>query len=69
MLLLIWLRRWKNHWRLLSVFGLFGFFFLFVGGPVVMPRYQIPALPVLCVLAALFMLPERREGAEKGKKE
>ncbi|MBQ9336243.1 MAG: glycosyltransferase family 39 protein [Lentisphaeria bacterium] len=54
MLLLIWLRRWKNYWRLLLVFGLFGFFFLFVGGPVVMPRYQIPALPMLCAMAGAW---------------
>ena len=54
MLLLIWLRRWKNHWRLLIVFGVFGFFYLFVGGPVVMPRYQIPALPMLCAMAGVW---------------
>ena len=61
MLLLIWLRRWKNHWRMLIVFGLFGFFFLFVGGPVVMPRYQIPALPMLCAMAGVwFSLMSRR---------
>jgi len=56
MLLLIWFRRWKNHWRLLIVFGIFGFFYLFIGGPVVMPRYQIPALPMLCAMAGTWFV-------------
>ena len=36
---------------MLILFGIFGFFYLFAGGPVVMPRYQIPALPLLCAMA------------------
>ena len=51
MQLLIWLRHWKKKWVMLVIFGLFGFFYLFAGGPVVMPRYQIPALPLLCAMA------------------
>ena len=65
MLLLIWLRHWKTRWRLLILFGIFGFFYLFAGGPVVMPRYQIPALPLLCAMAGswfgLFQFLKKRK--------
>ena len=39
-----------------GIFGLFGFFYLFAGGPVVMPRYQIPALPLLCAMAGSWFV-------------
>ncbi len=48
--LLLWIKKWR--WRLLLIFGAFAFFYLFAGGPVTMPRYQIPALPFLCAMAA-----------------
>ncbi|MBO4633591.1 MAG: glycosyltransferase family 39 protein, partial [Lentisphaeria bacterium] len=38
MLLLIWLYHWKSQWLMLILFGIFAFFYLFAGGPVVMPR-------------------------------
>lgn len=61
MLLLIWLHHWKKRWLMLIFFGIFAFFYLFAGGPVVMPRYQIPALPLLCAMAAAwFILLARR---------
>ncbi len=47
--LLLWLIKWK--WKPGLIFGAFAFFYLFAGGPVTMPRYQIPALPFLCAMA------------------
>ncbi len=61
MYLLIWLRHWKTRWRLLILFGIFGFFYLFAGGPVVMPRYQIPALPLLCAMAGSWFVVLRKK--------
>ena len=66
MMLLIWLKHWKTQWLLLVLFGIFGFFYLFAGGPVVMPRYQIPALPLLCAMAGSWLvLPVRRFRAHR----
>ena len=56
MLLLNWLKHWKTQWRMLILFGIFAFFYLFAGGPVVMPRYQIPALPLLCAMAGTWFI-------------
>ena len=56
MQLVIWLYHWKTQWRMLILFGIFGFFYLFAGGPVVMPRYQIPALPLLCAMAGTWFV-------------
>ena len=56
MLLVVWLYHWKTQWRLLILFGIFAFFYLFAGGPVVMPRYQIPALPLLCAMAGTWFV-------------
>lgn len=47
--LLLWIIKWK--WKPGLIFGAFAFFYLFAGGPVTMPRYQIPALPFLCAMA------------------
>ena len=55
-LLVIWLHHWKTRWRMLIIFGIFAFFYLFIGGPVVMPRYQIPALPLLCAMAGTWFV-------------
>ena len=61
MMLLIWLRRWKTQWLMLILFGIFAFFYLFAGGPVTMPRYQIPALPLLCAMAGTWFVLIRRK--------
>lgn len=42
----------KRDGLLLLAFLLFGVYYLILPGPVAMPRYQLPALPVFCVLAA-----------------
>ncbi len=41
---------WRRHWRTAALFGLPVLFYLMVPGPVLMPRYQIPALPFACTL-------------------
>ncbi len=65
MLLIIWLYHWKKRWLMLILFGIFAFFYLFAGGPVVMPRYQIPALPFLCAMAGTWYILLRRRTADK----
>ena len=52
--------RIRERWYELAVFLAFAEYYLLLPGAIAAPRYQIPALPVLCVLAALFMLTERR---------
>lgn len=44
-----WLRQWK--WKLLMLAGAVAAYYLIAPGPVTMPRYQIPALPMLCAMA------------------
>ena len=63
MLLMNWLKHWKTQWRMLILFGIFAFFYLFAGGPVVMPRYQIPALPLLCAMAGTWFILLRKRFA------
>ena len=60
--------RLRERWYELVVFLAFAEYYLLLPGAITAPRYQIPALPVLCVLAAFFMLRERDGGAAKGEK-
>ena len=46
---LIYLRR--RRWAVLTLFAVFVLYYLAAPGPVLMPRYQIPALPFACALA------------------
>ena len=61
--------RIRESWYELVALLAFAEYYLLLPGAITAPRYQIPALPVLCVLAALFMLSERScapaEGEEK----
>ena len=43
---------WKKCFFTVLLFLLFCEYFLFMTGPVAMPRYQLPALPFLCILAS-----------------
>ena len=45
----------KHRYKMLLLCCAFGFYLLFAGGPVTMPRYQIPALGVFCVLAGMYI--------------
>ena len=54
--------RIRERWYALIVFLAFAEYYLLLPGAITAPRYQIPALPVLCVMAAAFLVPA------KGKK-
>ena len=45
-------RIFRRDWVTVFLFFGFGMYYLWITGPVAMPRYQLPALPVFCVLAA-----------------
>lgn len=45
----------KRRYKMLLLCCAFGFYLLFAGGPVTMPRYQIPALGIFCVLAGMYI--------------
>ena len=47
----IWLYARKKRWSVLIVCVLPALYYLAAPGPVVLPRYQIPALPYVCALA------------------
>ena len=51
----------RSRWYELVMLLAFAEYYLLLPGAITAPRYQIPALPVLCVLAALFMLPEAKK--------
>ena len=59
----------RKRWYELLVFLAFAEYYLLLPGSITAPRYQIPALPALCVLAALFMLPEAKKSAPAPKAE
>ena len=57
----------KKHFFELLVFLAFAEYYLFLPGAITAPRYQIPALPVICVLAAAaWTALLRRPGSENG---
>ena len=60
--------RLRDRWYELVAFLAFAEYYLLLPGAITAPRYQIPALPMICVLAALFMA-ERGNGgvAAEGK--
>ena len=60
--------RLHERWYELVVFLAFAEYYLLLPGAITAPRYQLPALPVLCVLAAFFLLPERGGASGRGAK-
>jgi len=44
---------YRGEWRLVLLFLALAEYYLLLPGPIAMPRYQLPALPMLCVMAAL----------------
>ena len=46
-----WVYARRKRWAVLIVFALPALYYLAAAGPVVLPRYQIPALPYACALA------------------
>ncbi len=53
----------RLRWYELVAFLAFAEYYLLLPGAITAPRYQIPALPVLCVMAACFIFTERESGA------
>jgi len=47
--LLIWLKNWQ--WRYLLLFGVLVFYYIWAPGPVISPRYLLPALPMIIFMA------------------
>ncbi|MCF7791003.1 MAG: glycosyltransferase [Victivallales bacterium] len=45
----------RKQWFLVFTAIAFIEYFLFLPGPIAMPRYHLPALPMMCVMAALFI--------------
>lgn len=50
----------KRRWYMWLLFLAFAEFYLFLPGPICAPRYQIPALPLMCVFAAGTLIPAMR---------
>ena len=48
--------KWKSSYFELLIFLAFAEYYLFLPGAITAPRYQLPALPCLCTLAACAML-------------
>jgi len=48
--------RFRKRFFLLLLFLAFAEFYLFLPGPICAPRYQIPALPVMCAFAGLWLV-------------
>ena len=46
-----WIYLRRRRWAVLTLFAVFVLYYLAAPGPVLMPRYQIPALPFACALA------------------
>ena len=59
--------RIRERWYELVAFLAFAEYYLLLPGAITAPRYQIPALPVLCVLSALFMMTERQGAPAEGE--
>ena len=55
----------RRRWRLLALFLILAGWFLTAPGPVLMPRYQLPALPLLCAAAGVALLLRRGSAHEK----
>ena len=47
----VWIYARKRRWTVLTLFAAFVLYYLAIPGPVLMPRYQIPALPFACAMA------------------
>jgi len=50
-----WMYLRRRAWCVMALFAVFVLYYLAVPGPVVVPRYQIPALPFACAVAGAFI--------------
>ena len=55
-LLASWFWRWKSKWYAIFVFLAFAEYYFFLPGPITAPRYQLPALPILTLMAAFGLI-------------
>ena len=55
----------KKRWMMLLLFLLLSEYYLFMTGPVAMPRYQLAALPYFCVMAAYSIERIRKKYMER----
>ncbi|MBR2357166.1 MAG: hypothetical protein IKA65_03985 [Lentisphaeria bacterium] len=46
----------KRQWRYLLIFGVLVFYYIWAPGPVISPRYLLPALPMLIAMATQMTL-------------
>ncbi len=46
----------KRQWRYLLIFGVLAFYYIWAPGPVISPRYLLPALPMLIAMATQMTL-------------
>lgn len=51
--LIDWVVHWRKEWYWLFLFLAFVEYYFFLPGPIVAPRYQLPALPFLAIMAAM----------------
>lgn len=49
----LWIACRRRMYRFLILFACLALYYLMVPGPVLMPRYQLPALPLLCAMAGI----------------
>ncbi len=52
--LVVWCRTIRRSWYWLFLFLAFAEYYFFLPGPITVPRYQLPALPFLAGMSALF---------------
>ena len=50
------LRHFRKRWFLWLLFLGFAEFYLFLPGPICAPRYQLPALPLMCAFAGVWLV-------------
>lgn len=55
----------KKDWLMLILFIGFGLSYLLITGPVTMPRYVLPAMPVFCIFAAIAFARFKRSKPEE----
>lgn len=55
----LWIIIRRKDWLMMILFAGFGLSYLLITGPVTMPRYVLPALPVFCIFAAIAFAQKR----------
>ena len=53
-MLVCWIRHVRRDWYWILLFLAFAEYYFFLPGPITVPRYQLPALPMLAAMAGEF---------------